>query len=551
MRGRAHLRWVVGVSALALTLAACGGDDGGEEEGNGAAGEPTGSITIDGCTPENPLIPGNTNETCGGDVLDAVFSKLVRYDPDTAEAQNEIAESIESDDNVVWTITLQDGWTFHDGTPVTAQSFVDAWNWVAYAPNAALNAYFMEPIAGYEDLQSEDPDEDGPQEAPAPAAETMSGLEAVDDLTLQVTLSAPASSFPQRLGYTAFAPLPEVFFDDPDAFGEAPVGSGPFVLDEYVPNASFQLSAYEDYNGSEQPKVESITVQIYQDQDAAYADLLGGNLDVLTQLPTSALADQQYEQDLGDRAILAETGIFQSISFAPESVDPSYWTDPRLRQAISMAIDREQIIESIFAGTREPATSWSSPVVDGYEPGTCGTYCTYDAEAAKALFDEAGGYQGTMTLSYNADGDHQAWSEATCNSIATTLEVECVATPVVDFATFRTAINAREQQGIFRTGWQMDYPAIENFLVPLYATGASANDSDYSNPEFDALMTEAASAEGQEALDLYVQGERLLADDMPAIPLWFTTTVNGHSENVTNVKITPFSTLDVLSVETA
>ena len=85
---------------------------------------------IGGCSPQNPPVPANTNET-GGDPLDAIFSKL-RANSDTAAPENEIAESIESDDiNVTWTITLKDGWTFHDGSPITANSFVDAWNWGA------------------------------------------------------------------------------------------------------------------------------------------------------------------------------------------------------------------------------------------------------------------------------------------------------------------------------------------------------------------------------------------------------------------------------------
>ena len=106
---------------------------------------------------------------------------------------------------------------------------------------------------------------------------------------------------------------------------------------------------------------------------------------------------------------------------------------------------------------------------------------------------EAGGFKGgKMTLSYNADSPEKGWTEATCNSIKSALGVDCVATPVVDFATFRTQIGdpacapgCRKMKGMFRTGWQMDYPSIENFLAPLYATGASSNDGDYSNPAFD------------------------------------------------------------------
>ncbi|MGH8823288.1 MAG: ABC transporter substrate-binding protein, partial [Jiangellaceae bacterium] len=163
----------------------------------------------------------------------------------------------------------------------------------------------------------------------------------------------------------------------------------------------------------------------------------------------------------------------------------------------------------------------------------------------------ASGFTGTLTLSYNADSDHKGWTEATCNSIANATGVDCVATPVVDFATFRGAITDREMLGMFRTGWQMDYPYIENFLVPLYATGGSANDGDYSNPDFDAKVAEAAAAPPEEAIALYQEAEAMLAEGMTAIPLWYGRTIAGYSSNVDNVKIDPFGTTDLLAITLA
>ncbi len=90
---------------------------------------------------------------------------------------------------------------------------------------------------------------------------------------------------------------------------------------------------------------------------------------------------------------------------------------------------------------------------------------------AKAAFDAAGGYKGTLTMTYNADTPNKAWSEAVCNSIKNTVGIECTAVPTVDFATFNKKIDANEIKGIFRSAWQMDYPSIENFLVPIYAKG--------------------------------------------------------------------------------
>lgn len=549
MRVSARKSAVVGAAALALALSACGGDDGGDDGGGEASGGGGGAITIRGCNPENPLIPGMTNETCGGDVLDQLFSRLVRYDSETAEPHNEIAESIESEDNINWTVTVADGWTFHNGEPITAQSFVDAWNWNAYGPNGALNAYFFEPIEGYTEAQGEY-DESGAYIEGSATAETMSGLEVVDESTFTVKLTEPSSSFPLRLGYTAFAPLPPSFFEDPEAFGEEPIGSGPFQFESWERNVEIKLSAYEDYQGEVKPQIDEATFKIYENDDAAYNELQADQLDIVPQLPTSAVAGEAYKNDLGDRFIERETGVIQTMTFAPENVDPSL-ANPKLRQAISLAVDREAIVDSIFSGTREPATGWVAPVVEGFEPGACDGYCEYDPDRAKQLLDEAGGYSGTLTISYNGDADHKGWVDATCNSIQNALEIECQGKSEVDFATFRTKINNREMTGIFRTGWQMDYPSVENFLVPLYATNASANDGLYSNPEFDKAVAEAATLQGEEAIAKYNEAEAMLAADMPAVPLWYGKTIAGYSTNVDNVKITPFQTVDLLSVTTA
>ena len=139
---------VVGAAILALTLGACGGSS---DSGSGGSGDGSGSyVTVNGAEPQNPLVPANTNETGGGNVIDAMFTGLVTYNQETAAPENAVATSITSDDQQNWDITIRDDWTFQDGTPVTAQSFVDAWNWAAYGPNAALNSYFFEPIEGFE-----------------------------------------------------------------------------------------------------------------------------------------------------------------------------------------------------------------------------------------------------------------------------------------------------------------------------------------------------------------------------------------------------------------
>ena len=103
--------------------------------------------------------------------------------------------------------------------------------------------------------------------------------------------------------------------------------------------------------------------------------------------------------------------------------------------------------------------------------------------------------------------------------------------------------------GLFRSGWQYDYPHIENGLVPIYATGASSNDGDYSNTDFDAALAKAAEAPPEESPKLFIEAEKILVEDMPAIPLWTVAQQSGISTKVKTAKVTSFGYLDLKSVE--
>ncbi len=130
--------------AGAMVLSACGGsEEGGDEPSGAEEGAAGGTFTMAVNNPENPLVPGNTTESEGSQIVKALWTGLVEYAEDGEVEYTGVAEEITSEDNTTWTITLKDGWTFHDGTPVTAQSFVDAWNYTAYSPNANGASYFF------------------------------------------------------------------------------------------------------------------------------------------------------------------------------------------------------------------------------------------------------------------------------------------------------------------------------------------------------------------------------------------------------------------------
>ena len=544
MRARTRLLAGAAVTSLALLATACGGGSSTPDAGTsaGTTGGGGGQISVNGCTPKAPLIAGNTSETCGGNIVQAFTAQLVHYNSDTAAPQMDLAESIDTSDNQNFTVKLKSGLTFSDGSPLTAKSFVDAWNYTAYGPNGQAGSYFMTPFEGFADVQCGDADC-----KQKPKAETMSGLKVVDDTSFTIKTSEKVSNLLTRLGYSAFAPQPQAFFDNPETFGQKPVGAGPFKVDS-TDSTQTVLSKWADYKGVAPAQVDQVTFRVYQDPSAAYNDVVANNLDVLDQIPPDQLIGNQWQTDLADRYGQRDIGGNDWVTFSPE--DPQLKNNPALRKALSMAIDRQSILDTVFNGTRSAATGWVPPAVDGYKAGACGDACTFDAAKAKAAYEAAGGYNGQLTYTANVDGAGNAqMGEAVCNSIKNTLGVDCVLNGVNDFATFQKGIDAGEYKGMMRSAWQMDYPSIENFLAPIYTKGADSNWAKYDSPKFQQLLTQAAAASTpDEANSLYQQAEAQLGTDFPTAPLDYKKANFGWSDRVSNVKITPFGTPDLSSI---
>jgi ABC-type transport system substrate-binding protein len=488
--------------------------------------------------PENPLIPGNTSETEGGQVVDALFTGLVTYNVDTTELEyNGVAESIESEDNTTWTVKLKEGWTFHDGTPVTSDSFIKAWNYTANSTNAQGNSYFFANVAGYDDVQAE--------EGAQPKATEMSGLKKVSDTEFTVTLSDPFAQYPVTVGYTAFYPMPEAFFKDPAAaetLGKQPIGNGPFKADApFQAGQGFTLSRYEEYGGEEKAKADSVEIRVYTESDTAFTDVQAGNLDIVDTIPADAIAS--VEDEFGERYIERESSSFTYLGFP--TYDPRF-ADKKVRQAFSMAIDRAGITEAIFNGTRTPAYSAISPVVDGSRDDAC-KYCQYDPEAAKALLAETDfDASKPIELWFNAGAGHDEWVQAAGNNIRENLGVDYVLRGDLQFAEYLPLADEKGFTGPFRLGWAMDYPSPQNYLEPLYSTKAlppnGSNTAFYSNPAFDELIAKGNTAESNEdAISAYQEAEDILLEDMPIAPMFFGLVQAVHSDKVSNVTLDAFT----------
>ena len=527
------LAFAAAACALGMLLSGCGAS-------NDAASDGGNIITAYNSEPQNPLIPGNTNETGGGKPIDLLFSRLISFDA-KGNASNEVAESIEANaDATQYTIKLKKGWKFTDGTPVTAESFTKAWSYTANAKNAQKCASFFSTIKGYDKLQDADN---------LKGDEQLEGLTVVNDNEFTVDLNQSDSVFAIKVGYSGFAPLPESFYKDPKAFGEKPVGNGPYKFQSWDHDNEIVLVKNPDYKGNRTPKNDGVTFKVYTKDEAAYADIQSGSLDVMESVPASAT--KTFETDSTVQAYNKAGSVIQQLTIPSGLKHFEAGTEEGTlrRQAISMAINRNNICEKVLNGTGTPASDFTSPLTPGYSDSLKGSdNLKYNASKAKELWEKANAISpwtsdDKLTFAYNADGGHETIYTAVVNSINNTLGSEVAATnPYPTFNDYRTAVSDRKVQGAFRSGWQPDYPSAENYLVQNFSSSAAdgngSNDGDYKNSKFDDLCNQAAAAQTtDEANKLYQQAQEVLLNDLPAVPLYYANAYGVASTNVSNFEM--------------
>jgi oligopeptide transport system substrate-binding protein len=518
------LAFAAAACSLAMLLSGCGGSSSSSTNSSSSDGKVI--ISAYNSEPQNPLIPGNTNETGGGKVVDLLFSRLVSFDQ-KGNASNEVADSITpNEDASQYTVKIKSGWKFTDGTPVTAESFTKAWSYVANAKNAMKGSSFFSTIKGFDTLQATDG---------LTGSEQLEGLKVVDDTTFTVDLSQPDATFPIKVGYTAYSPLPEAFYKDTKAFGEAPIGNGPYKFSKWTHNSEIDIVKNPDYKGNDVAKNDGISFKVYTSTDSGYADVQAGNLDVLDTVPSADT--KTFESDKTVQAYNEAGSVSQTFTIPSNLEHFKSGTEEGTlrRQAISMAIDRKALVDKVLNGVGTPANDFTSPLTPGYSDSVKGNEVfTFNKAKAKELWAKADAiskYDGKLTFAYNADGGAKPMYDAIVNQLKNNLGIDAATNPMPTFQEFRDAVSNRSIQGAFRTGWQPDYPSPENYLFQLYdsaaADGKGSNDGDYKNADYDALMTKAyAATSTDDANKLYEQAQEILMQDLPAIPLYYSN-ANG------------------------
>jgi len=519
-RGGRSTRFLLSVMlAMALLLSACGGGD--EPEGEGTAG--SGKTTVIYGLPSfflTNLAPGGT----GGSNIDyAVWTPPTTIEAGTGKLIPGVAKEWTSTDQKTWRITLAEGWTFHDGSKVTAQSFVDSWNATATAANALNGNAQMAVIEGYQEMN--------PAEG-KPTATELSGLKAVDEATLEVTLTQPNTLFPYLIANPTFAPLPAGAANDIKTFATKPIGNGPYKFRDGGFTTTDQdvfLQAYDGHAGTK-AKVPEINLRVYQNPASIYTDFQAGAIDVAL-LDGDNLANAQ--QEFGEQVVDV---TFPALTYLGFPAYDERFT-PDVRKAISLAIDRDAIVKNLLKGNGTPATGLGPDVLVGGGPAACAS-CTFDPAAAKTTLDQAGGWKGSMVLYTYQDPTNERILEAVSNQIRTNLGISDVTFKALPIDQLYERFGAKSIDGPSLAYAGATFPHIYALAEQMLMPGKLLNVTSYDNDKFTAAMTAAATKSS--TIDQTTEQVRAAVDlalaDAPVAPLFWPKGGLVHGEEITSVK---------------
>ena len=554
-------------SAMVLSLAACGGSSKETTAASEAAettaaseAESTEETTAadtassDGfnlavCLASEPqtIDPALNSAVDGAIMINHMFEGLVKWVDDgegnavTAPGQAESWEKVVNDDGTVtYTFTLRDGIKWSDGQPVTAGDFEYSWKRLANPETAADYCYMIDMVQGYASVAdgSADPD-------------TL-GVKALDDKTLEVTLSYDCPYFEEIMAFPATFPVRQDVVEGNDEWTydvSTYIGNGPYKMAEWSHNAYILAEKNENYYDYDNLGPDTIRFTLLDDANAMLAAYNSGELDFIENFPTDEMANYLAS---GEITVADYLGTYY-VCFNTED---EVFSDPPIREAFSLAIDRNYIVENVSQAGEVPATAYvPSGVNDAEGPSgddfrtVGGEYYSvaeedYEAncERARELLAEAGYPNGegfpTVEYTYNTDDKHKAIAEALQNMWQEVLGV----TVTLSNQDWNVFLESRKQGDyqIARNGWIADYNDPCSFLDMWY-TGGGNNDAQYSNPEYDALIDAAkATSNQEERMAAFHQAEDILiGQDSVLAPIYFYTQPYMLADDIQGMYYTP------------
>ena len=526
---------VAGVSAAALGLAACGGSKSGSTATSGStAGSTAGGVNTAGFTVQygsNPetLDPALNSAIDGANTIITIFEPLLLINENN-EVVGGQAESWEtSEDGLTWTFTMRDGLKWSDGTDLNAKDFEYSFKRMVDPNTAAPYAETcLGMIDGFEEAAGF-PDADGnPTAEPNPDALNVKASD--DGKTLTIVLSYPCSYFDKMAAFATMSPVQQATVEaNGDAWCTSPdtfVSNGPYMITDWTPSERIVLTKNPNYVGGwDSSKIvsDTITLLLLEDSSASYAAYNSGEAVLVKDVPTDEIPSLTKAEDGGDFYVDTILGTY----YVSLNLQRDAFKDAKVRKALSLAIDRDYVANTIMQGTYSAADSIVGPgIVDesGYfhDNGNA-PYISADYEAnlaeAKKLLEEAGYPNGegypTIEYSTNDAGYHvplaeylqQAWGD-----LGITLTIN-----KMEWSSFTPARRAGEYD-VARNGWVMDYNDPSNML-DLFCTSNGNNDGKYANPEFDAAIDASRVADSAEHFAQLHKAEDILMEDMGCLPI--------------------------------
>ena len=529
-------RLIVAAFAItgAMALAGCGG-------GSKSAKKVSGKILTIEMGPEVESIDPALNTTNdGANYLTYLFDNLLRTDKD-GKVVPSLAQKYEvSDDGLTWTFHLRDGLKWSDGSDFTANDFVYSWQRMVDPDVAAPYAEtVLGMVEGYDEAIGK-PDENGNQTTTPDI--TKLRVEAPDDKTFVVHMSHPTPYFDKLATFAALSPVKkDVVEAKPDGWTLDPktyISTGPFKLAEWKSGSYLMLEKNENYWNKDAVKLDGIKCLLMEDQNAAFSAYESGDALMVKDIPTQEITTLQKRPDY---RLDPQIGTY----FIDLNNTLDEFKDAKVRQALSLALDRKYISETITAGTYTPAKGFVPQGVSDWDGSSWYDHLTdpsvyinvddYQGNLAKAkeLLKEAGHENGaglpTIVYSTNDQSYHkkiaeylqQVWGE-----LGVKVEVN-----IVEWKSFTPQRRSGNYQAA-RDGWVMDYNDPSNILQ-LTSTGNGNNSSKYSNPEYDALLEKAASeADPQTRFGYFHQAEEMLMRDMGVTPLLYYNEMYLQSDKI-------------------
>ena len=473
------------------------------------------------------LDPAIVQDATSHSFVSLFFSGLVALDSNL-EVVPDLAETWDVDDSgTVYTFYLNRNARFHNGRAVTSED-------VIYSIERACD-----PERGsVQRAQSYLDDIVGVTERTSGQANSISGLKALDDFTVQITIDAPKPYFLAKLTYpTSYVVCKENVEDTSRIWTAQPIGTGPFMMSENMVNRMTVL-AFDDYHRG-RPAVDEVTfyyrgqpMNQYERDELDVIEISTDNIDRVLD-PNDPLHD--------DLRVVSQLDVWY-IGFNA-SMPP--FDDRNVRRALAYATNKKAIAEIVYNKMVVPATGILPPGMPGYDPELEGL--SYDPDlAVEELFESFYGDASelpTIVLTVTGAGTGEMLAEMYKQTLGIEIEVE-----VVDWGTFLTGLDAQRYQ-MFSLGWIGDYPDPQNFLDLLFHSDSAYNHGAYSNPDLDALVEAARTEQDHEKrIEIYQQAEKLLVEDAAWIPLYHGGGYYLVKPHVKNLVITGQGTMNLAEV---